>query len=366
MARKFAHTFFPEHLNPITDDHVTLTVQEIEQAAVREVLQTPGVKFGSWAILDGLLDNGTEFMFREPLGHAREVKVALSGLFGRFVARAYLERYFHLAFFAHLGQRNITLDGIRNIVIRKTIRGDLPDWIACESWLANLTIAEAKGSHDPSGPESALDRAWNQAQRVSVFVNSIRVTVKRIAIATRWGMLKGGPSTPWISVHDPIDEGDSPKGELAAEAYIGIVRHHIANLLDPLGHRELAGILRALTITRTDQDRSSLALRADELLDVGLLASDRIELRDIGVGHLLIGGIVTRSGPIRDVEFTPADRSVLERLDQRPVFVGVGVKLVRAAILGDIVSLRSLAENHAGTAITESFDNIGGHVVRLG
>ena len=28
---------------------------------------------------------------------AREVKVALSGLFGRFVARAYLERYFSLS-----------------------------------------------------------------------------------------------------------------------------------------------------------------------------------------------------------------------------------------------------------------------------
>ena len=31
------------------------------------------------------------------LGQAREVKVALSGLFGRFVARAYLERYFSLS-----------------------------------------------------------------------------------------------------------------------------------------------------------------------------------------------------------------------------------------------------------------------------
>jgi len=46
--------------------------------------------------LDALLaatGTGTPFIFRDPLGHAPEVKVALSGLLGRFVARAYLERY---------------------------------------------------------------------------------------------------------------------------------------------------------------------------------------------------------------------------------------------------------------------------------
>jgi hypothetical protein len=41
------------------------------------------------------------------------VKAALSGLFGRFVARAYLERYFNLSIFAHLGSKTIDLDGRR-------------------------------------------------------------------------------------------------------------------------------------------------------------------------------------------------------------------------------------------------------------
>ncbi|MDT8292205.1 hypothetical protein RQ846_21115, partial [Roseomonas mucosa] len=80
---------------------------QIEDAGIREVLQTPGTAYGAWSILDALLaptGPGTPFIFKEPLGQAREVKVALSGLFGRFVARAYLERYFNLAIFAHLGQ----------------------------------------------------------------------------------------------------------------------------------------------------------------------------------------------------------------------------------------------------------------------
>ena len=71
----------------------------IEDAGIREVIKIPGAAFGAWSILDALLTPtgaGTPFIFRKPLGQAREVKVALSGLFGRFVARAYLERYFNL------------------------------------------------------------------------------------------------------------------------------------------------------------------------------------------------------------------------------------------------------------------------------
>ena len=66
------------------------------------MLQTPGTAYGAWSILDALLTptgTGTPFIFKEPLGQAREVKAALSGLFGRFVARAYLERYFKLSIF---------------------------------------------------------------------------------------------------------------------------------------------------------------------------------------------------------------------------------------------------------------------------
>ena len=92
MTRTFWHDFHPPHLNPLHGWDVELTVQEIEDAGLREILQTPGAALGSWGMLEPLLQptgDGTPFVFREPLGDAREVKVALSGLFGRFVARAY-------------------------------------------------------------------------------------------------------------------------------------------------------------------------------------------------------------------------------------------------------------------------------------
>jgi hypothetical protein len=113
VTRTFLHSFEPAAASPVSGATVNLDVSDIEDAGIREVLQTPGAAYGAWSILDALLaptGTGTPFIFKEPLGQAREVKVALSGLFGRFVARAYLERYFNLSIFAHLGSRTIDLD----------------------------------------------------------------------------------------------------------------------------------------------------------------------------------------------------------------------------------------------------------------
>src|SRR6266404_5398782 len=150
MTRTFLHSFAPAKASPVAGATVDLDVSEIEDAGIREVLQTPGAAYGAWSILDKLLTptgTGTPFIFKNPLGHAREVKVALSGLFGRFVARAYLERYFQLSIFAHLGSGTISLDRRRQVTIKRLSRGDLPDWLACASNLSSLTVAEAKGCH---------------------------------------------------------------------------------------------------------------------------------------------------------------------------------------------------------------------------
>jgi hypothetical protein len=224
MTRTFFHSFDPPAASPISGATVDLEVSEIEDAGIREVLQTPGAAYGAWSILDALLTPtgaGTPFVFREPLGQAREVKVALSGLFGRFVARAYLERYFNLSIFAHLGSRTIDLDRRRQVKITRLSRGDLPDWIACAADLSSLTVAEAKGCHDVGGPAKALDRAWAQARRIDVTARGRKVTVKRIAIATRWGMATAGPADAHLSVRDPIEEGEPHTREEKDALFIG-------------------------------------------------------------------------------------------------------------------------------------------------
>lgn len=92
MSRTFIYSFTPPSLDPAPGATIELDVSEIEDAGIREVLQTPGAAYGAWSILDVLLSPTgivTPFIFKQPLGQPREVEVALSGLFGRFVARAY-------------------------------------------------------------------------------------------------------------------------------------------------------------------------------------------------------------------------------------------------------------------------------------
>ena len=77
MTRTFLHSFDPPADNPVTGATVDLTVADIEDTGIREVLQTPGTVYGAWFILDALLTPtgaGTPFIFKEPLGQAREVR----------------------------------------------------------------------------------------------------------------------------------------------------------------------------------------------------------------------------------------------------------------------------------------------------
>ncbi|MFA6219959.1 MAG: hypothetical protein WC692_09315 [Erythrobacter sp.] len=366
MTRTFFHSFDPPAASPITGTTVDLEVSEIEDAGIREVLQTPGAAYGAWSILDALLTPtgaGSPFVFREPLGQAREVKVALSGLFGRFVARAYLERYFNLSIFAHLGSRTIDLDRRRQVKITRLSSGDLPDWIACASDLSSLTVAEAKGCHDVGGPAKALDRAWAQARRIDVTARGRKVTVKRIAIATRWGMATAGPADARLAVRDPVEEGEPHTQEEKDALFIGLLRLHIANLIKPLGHAELAGTLRSLTHQTFPRRLQGEVERARSLLDTS-------PVRDVEKATAamdgLVGGVVTRAGPLTDTSVEPADQEALSRLNLRPVFVGIERDLIRAAIDAEPQAIRSrLADKESPDEFARP-DRAGGWIIPLG
>lgn len=366
MTRTFLHSFEPIASSPVSGATVDLQVSEIEDAGIFEVLQTPGAGFGAWSFLDALLTPsgvGTPFLFKEPLGQAREVKVALSGLFGRFVARAYLQRYFNLSIFAHLSGPSLVLDARRRIRVKRLARGDLPDWVACASDLSSLTVAEAKGCHDPGGPETALKRAWAQARRIDVTAGGRKVTVKRIAIATRWGMAKDGPSDAHLAVRDPVDEGQSLESEDKDALFVGLLRLHIANLIGPIGHGGLADALRGLTSLPLVRGLQGAVRPAISLLDAA-------PIRDEGAARsmsALVGGVVTRSGPIPEPSISVADEEVLDRLNLRPLFVGIERDLVRAAIKGDAQAIRARIDRApVGLERTARTNRSGGWIIPLG
>lgn len=368
MIRTFIHTFDPSHASPVSGSTVDLDVQEIEDAGLKEVLQTPGVPFSSWAVLDSLLaptGPNTPFVFREPLGQAREVRVALSGLFGRFVARAYLERYCGMSIFAHLGRRTVVLNGRRRIHIVRLARGDLPDWVACTAGLTNLTVAEAKGCHDLSGPGRTLSRAWNQANRIAVTAGHRRVRVKRMAVVTRWGVAQGGPAAACISVKDPEDEGEllSPDDEDAM--FIGLMRHHFASLFLRLGYPELGAALRSLAEARLSRTVQQAGTQARQALDhIPLRAIDRgPDENPIGE---LVGVVMTRAGPVKDVVPAVGDRDALTRLDLRPVFIGVERTVIAAAIEGDAAAARSALTDVVRSDAVARANKVGEWLVPLG
>ena len=271
--------------------------------------------------------------------------MALSGLFGRFVARAYLTRYFDFQFFAHVTLVGIILDQGLDLRLTRASRGDLPDWVAAPADFATIAVAEAEGSHDAAGPWSALERAWKQANRIRVEKGRQRLSVKRVAVVTRWGVSDGVPSTPWIAVRDPVDEGDILDPEIEAAAFVGIVRHHIANLVDPLGHAELAASIRLLTSTPRYDDREALVDHVHRHLEEAAASTDRSD----ELGDPLIGGIVSRAGPLRIATAPSETLEILDSLDLRPAFVGVNSALTRAAIQGDLSRIRAAMEHAART-----------------
>ena len=363
-TRSFKHRFDPENQNPVSGQDVHLSVQEIERAGLLEVVQTPGAGLGSWAIFGNLLQPDKRFVFREPLGQAREVKVALSGLFGRFVARAYLEKYFNLSIFAHLGESTIDLNGRRKVQIKKCSDGDLPDWIACARNLTSLTVAEAKGCYDRSGPNKAVKRAWDQVGRADIFEKGNRVTVKRIAVATRWGMHTGGPPEPWIAVRDPIDEGSSIMPDDEEAIFIGLVRHHIANMISPLGYTELAQTLWKLSSVQSERDYQQFARRAFDQLETATVRGHHLSTKDSEFSDI-IGGVATRAGPLIDAVLSSTDIITLERFDLNPVLIGVDRELVIAAIEEDFTLMQTVLAKGSTTGEEDYTGHAAGRIIQL-
>jgi hypothetical protein len=326
---------------------VSLTCRQIEDAAVQEILQTPGVALGTWKFLDTLLDPKNRFfVFREALGQSREVKTAVSGLFGRFVARAFATHELDFNWFAHVRRPPMRLSGaIDGVLIKRPgTQGDMPDWVAGDTRSGKVAIIEAKGCHDAKIPPPALKRAIEQAKRAVIRIDGHRVPVKRYAIATRWGIARSKLRDPILCIKDPDERGKTTRAEMN-DLMLGIIRRHIGSLLDPLGYAELSNQLIAATAARTRRDSERTLTRAQTVLEQ--LPVRRLVGAPEGQGpqDALIGGFVSRFGPMDVAELSESDLSVLSRLRLRPTFVGIEKRVVRAAISGDTGQITTIQEH---------------------
>jgi hypothetical protein len=165
------------------------------------------------------------------LGQVRETRTALSGLFGRFVARAYLTRYHNFSYFEPIRSDTQLLSGWPSFSIRRKQRvvGDLPDWVIASP--AGVAIAEAKGSHNASGPWASLEAAKTQVERVEVVSGKTVLRVKCFAVATRWAVHGNAKlSEPWLVVHDPEDGERAPTPEEGPRLARSVALGHFASL----------------------------------------------------------------------------------------------------------------------------------------
>jgi hypothetical protein len=56
----------------------------------------------------------------------------------------------------------------------------------------------------------------------------------------------------------------------------------------------------------------------------------------------LIGAWVSRAGPLNERTLSKLDQEVLQRLDLRPVYVGIERNLLNAAVIGNVDGIRTL------------------------
>src|SRR4029078_4590150 len=127
------------------------------------------------------------------------------------------------------------------------------------------------------------------------------------------------------------EEGTLSSSEMDA-AFVGVTRLHVANLLRPLGYAELPNAISTPTSSRVRAGSlAARTLEAERVLDAAVVRDSPVsaEGHDAAPQDGLLGGWGTRAGPIGESALSSADQQTLQRLDFRPVFVGVERRLVR-------------------------------------
>jgi hypothetical protein len=123
------------------------------------------------------------------MAESAELRRAYSGLYGRFVARALLSNHLGLTRFLSLKRNGLMVPG--SVEVRRTAKGDIPDWLAWDEQNSRLVLGEAKGSLSSNdflvagGPKCARD-GKAQFDRVETYHGTSVVQPARWVAATRW------------------------------------------------------------------------------------------------------------------------------------------------------------------------------------
>jgi hypothetical protein len=310
-------------------------------SALAEIVQTAPGSNPLPLLFDELLSPGTTRLIWKGSGPGRgiEIKRAFSGLFGRFFARAYLERYHGFTWFSPISGAPYNVSRRLRVVHQPGTVFDMPDWVMAGPGV--LAIGEAKGSHakgraPPPGLPGPL-RTANQ-QITSVWVQKrnsagmwVNRQVKGWGVMSRWGLELPSRSA-YHCVLDPETEGDPLEGDDLEESIQDVARSHVAYLLQGMGRPDLVD-------GSASPDISPLQVTA---------TIDSLGERSF------IGGIVTSFGflPMSVDQARAVQATLPERLRPTVRFLGLEMEIVEQYRSGSSIKAQSLRIDRNGPSLS--------------
>ena len=121
--------------------------------------------------------------------------------------------------------------------------------------------------------------------------------------------------------------------------FVGLLRHHMASMIARLGHTDLA---KAILLQTSARDLSTERQATDDARR--LLEESSVEppmsLEEYEYHGALIGGVVTRAGPMAKEIAARLQPSQLDGLDLRPIFVGIERDVLSTVIEGKLADTK--------------------------
>jgi hypothetical protein len=261
--RTLRYEIDPPHLQPalISGNTITIDTSDLAVSATRELSQTSPVLMGlGAAIRDLLVPGDTEWRWRDTgPGVGREVRRSISGLFGRFIARWYLETHHGAGAFVPIDRDTFTfhvpsMTAWFRVKRRPGTAADLPDWV----WAAPPAapgapptggFLEAKGTYYRNQLLRSLAGAQTQLSQLTIEHGTapagpwITLQTKGWAVATGWATarpMKRGFPAPILRVEDPVERGEMWTQEHSAAFFDGLRRLQMAQSLAGLGSQRRA------------------------------------------------------------------------------------------------------------------------------
>jgi hypothetical protein len=256
-------------------------LRKVAYCGMKELLQTCKTGGPMLALMEALLapGNGRPLVWLESgPGVGAEMRNAWSGLFGRFFARAFLEREGYRWFYPI--PRNPTVVS-RNLIVQRLAAGEIADWVCARSRQTasqgNVVVAEAKGRHREGTLKlgqlpRTLRNALSQIANTLVWFKQTggnqyqRRGVKGIAILNHWTNQDKPSSRAILRAVDPTTEGDPLDSDEERLLIDQLGRLFISDLLQGMGYHELAVLAQPPEKTWHAQEALSIIPLARSIL----------------------------------------------------------------------------------------------------